>query len=1042
MRFSGLVIGLIALAVCVALAAAPLPVHAQYQPPSERLLIRGRTASTWSEDGTDVALVEGPVVIELDRATLSARQAVVWLTPDPENPDDQRAEVVLLGDAKVDQQDAQRSGERLYVTGAVRGPIRITAEDRQTVNRNTTPLYRTAVAVRRASRPAPEGVEPEPAPVPADRAAPAEDEPVREPAPREEVPPEDVPPPPRTGRTQPRQPQSRPERAPAARPARREVPPAAEATGPVEPGATPRRPAQPAAPAAPAAPKVGTEPVLFQAPDLRIETHDGKFTVLLTQGVTLIQRRANGDMIELQADKAVVFTPLTESSLKKKPDIKQIQDAVTAVYLEGDVRVVYTPAGGPVGEQRLRARRVYYEFTTDRAVLTNAVIHTVEPSRGLPVVVRAKTVRQLALGEYKAEKIELSTSQFARPSFSIAADRIYVRSEDTGNPRLGNRISFNASNAFFKTFGVPLFWLPYAGGSLTERGFPLRSFGIENSRRYGAGFRSQWGLYESLGLVPPADLDAWYRVDYFGDRGPAVGFGGDYSGGFLTNPGKERWAFEGELDSYFLRDTGFDSFGRLGTRLDEDPEWRDHALWLHQHFFPDNWQAQVRAGYLSDATFLEEWFEREFEQGLPHDVSLYLKRQEDTEAFTFLVQFQPNNLVTTADLLQEQFEVERLPEIGYHRIGDSLFNDRLTLFSENTVSALRFNRTGASLREQGFPEDANPGPGIPSLGQTGTTGDVVYRGDFRQEVDMPFTLGQFRVVPYVVGRLTSYSDQPGGGTPSRFFGAAGARVKTSFYAIDNSIESRLFDLHRIRHVIEPEVHVFTAGTTVDRTEVYIYDEDVDAINDVSAVQFALRQRWQTKRGGPGRWRSVDVFSLGLEANFFANEPPEELLEPLGFRGLFFPSLPEASIPRDSINADILWRISDATAIIGDASYNLDEAQLATASIGMVVRRDDRMTYFVGNRYIEELDSNITSVFGEYDLSPKYSIAASQSYDFGLSENVSSAVEVRRKFDQFFMSFKLHYNERDNQSGFSFNIFPVGFGYGLDTDQLESAFNEE
>ena len=156
----------------------------------------------------------------------------------------------------------------------------------------------------------------------------------------------------------------------------------------------------------------------------------------------------------------------------------------------------------------------------------------------------------------------------------------------------------------------------------------------------------------------------------------------------------------------------------------------------------------------------------------------------------------------------------------------------------------------------------------------------------------------------------------------------------------------------------------------DREDVFVYDEGVDAVNDITAVQLALRQRWQTKRGGPGRWRSVDVFNVGLEANFFANEPDPSLLQPLGFRGLFFPSLPETSVPRDSINGDAQWRISDNTALIGDAQFNLDENEIATASVGLVVRRDINLLYFLGLRYIEELNSNIATVFVSYEISPK------------------------------------------------------------------------
>jgi hypothetical protein len=49
---------------------------------------------------------------------------------------------------------------------------------------------------------------------------------------------------------------------------------------------------------------------------------------------------------------------------------------------------------------------------------------------------------------------------------------------------------------------------------------------------------------------------------------------------------------------------------------------------------------------------------------------------------------------------------------------------------------------------------------------------------------------------------------------------------------------------------------------------------VDAINDISAASMGLRQRWQTKRGGPGNERSVDFFSLNVNATYYAKNHPK------------------------------------------------------------------------------------------------------------------------------------------------------------------------
>src|SRR5579859_4327221 len=52
----------------------------QSQAPSEKLLITGKSAAIWSAKGTQVIQLEGPVTVTLDRATLSAKQAVIWLS--------------------------------------------------------------------------------------------------------------------------------------------------------------------------------------------------------------------------------------------------------------------------------------------------------------------------------------------------------------------------------------------------------------------------------------------------------------------------------------------------------------------------------------------------------------------------------------------------------------------------------------------------------------------------------------------------------------------------------------------------------------------------------------------------------------------------------------------------------------------------------------------------------------------------------------------------------------------------------------------------
>jgi lipopolysaccharide assembly outer membrane protein LptD (OstA) len=973
----------------------------------ENLIIITKKATTWVDQANaqvNIVQLEGGVTIELDRTKMSADSAVVWLTPIKGGLlEQQAAQVALLGNAVIEQPgQARREGDRLFVTANVRGAIRVTAEDRVVGNAQETEIYKAGNALR----------------------------PLRADAPPSEI---------DTWLTQP-------------------LPPSEVATtqATTQPGKK-------------------NEPVTFSADRVENpETVDGKVVFVVTGNVKLFQRRAADQLIELQADRAVLFTPLTSlNELQRSERFKKVEDAVTAAYLEGDVRITLTPPPGVKGkvEQRLAANRAYYDFETDRAVLTDAVIHTIEPQRNIPIVVRAKVVRQLSLGEYKGEQVQLTQSSFFTPSYHIGMNQAYVRQVETGDPRYGTRTYFTGRDVTFNAVGVPFFWLPGVAGEFTQRGGALRDVGIEGGSKFGYGFTTNWGLLETLGQLPPKDLDLSFHLDWFSERGPAVGLDGEYAGGFVTQQDRQPWNFTGRLTSYLVVDQGKDELGRHRVDVEPPQELRYRLIWEHQHFFPDDWQVQLSTGLFSDATFYEEWFKHEFDGSRDMDTALYVKRQKQTEAFTALFSIQPNDFVTTSQLQQEQTEVERVPEIGYHRIGETTGRGRgdegLTWFSDNVVTALRFQNSSAPLQApageddgQGFrvrgPIDKRAVPGLASFGQTGTPTDVTYRGDFRQEVDFPFTMGQFRFVPYVVGRYTVYTQSPDESNNDRLFAGAGMRMTTAFWKVDDSAHSDLLDIHRLRHVIEPEVNLFTSAQTLDRSHLFWYDEQIDEITDITAVQIALRQRWQTKRGGAGRWRSVDVFTLNVEANFFNNPPPDDELAPVQFRGLYFSSMPEASVPRNSINADAFWRISDTTAVLLDAQYNMDDGNLATASAGLAVSRDERLGYFLGVRYIdsgpfvefpnsalafdEELHSVVVTGAANYKLTPNYTLAGHVSYDFGERERVLNYLSVIREFDRWYMSFTVRVDYIGEDSGVFFNIWPTGLGKAAKAgEQLEQVF---
>lgn len=943
---------------------------AQTETPADYLLISAHQAATWAEADTNVVQLTGPVEIKLDHTRMFADQAVIWLTPIRGTMiERERAEISLIGHARVQQDDITRSGELLQVSGTVRGSVRITADERVGRDLSTSEAYRRGLMIR------PSNVTLVPVPEPTS------------------------------------QPTTQLHRVFSM-----------------------------------------VEPVKFRAPG-QLETmtaRDGKLAVILSGGVTLVQDRKAGGLMEMQSDRCVLFTNIEKlSDLQKEGNgPKTLEEAIRSAYLEGDMRMVFTPgSGSKMGEQRMTGSHAFYDFTTDRAILTDVVLHATNPKVPVPMIVRADTIRQLSRtdnqAEFTAEHAVLTTSQFATPSLSVAADKAYIRQYDSGDPDVGDLTAYQAKNVTMQGFGVPFFYLPAASGTMSQE-MPLRSIQFGDDSRFGVYGSTTWALFPSIGKQTPKDFDADYTVGYWGDRGPGAGFNAKYGGSYFSEPSKDPWSFQGRLSSFFVKDDGVDQLGGYRTDVLPEDEFRGHVLWEHQHFLPGDWQVQLRAGWVSDPNFLEEWVQREFYQDEVHDVSVYAKQQTDTEAFTILASVQPNGFVTDSDLYQEQFEVEKYPELTYHRIGDSPFGDQFTFFSDNSVSALRFNRSSATFADLGYPSSVSTG--IPSLGLAGATGvpdvpeDTTYRGDFRQELDYPFAMGQIKAVPYVVERYTSYSTSPNGLPQNRIFTGAGTRLNTAFWKVNDTAESDLFDIHRVRHVIEPEVNLFTSASTVDEKDVYIYDENVDNINDITAAQLALHQTWQTQRGGPGRWRSVDFLTWNVEGDFFANRPDDPELQPIGFRGLFYDSLPEASIPRNAVNSDAAWRLTDTFMLLADESYNLDENNLATASAGLAVRRDPRVSYFFGMRYIQPLDSTIGTAMVIYQMSKKYQVALSQSYDFSTTGNVDSAIEVTRHFDSFWMSVRVYHDSIDDQSGVAFLLYPEGLAPRTSASAVGNLFN--
>ena len=292
--------------------------------------------------------------------------------------------------------------------------------------------------------------------------------------------------------------------------------------------------------------------VEFRAPRTQTDwLPDDTMVIEADGGVTITQLRPQGDLLELHARTAVLFTTIKRGEMggDKVAAGADVNRRIKAVYLEGDVVMNYEPALPTSPEQRLTAERIYYDFPSDRAILTSVVMHSLDPEYQAPVMIRAAAVQQLSQGEMEGRQVEISSSYFATPTYSIKTSYAYIRQE-AGE---GNLVNFNflAQDATVNFWDMPLFYFPQVAGVANNGPMPLRDLQIGQSNQLGWFVMSKWGLFELAGQNHPKDLDVSVDLDEYTDRGIGGGLDAKYKGGLLTN-GPDPWSYDGDVSGYYI----------------------------------------------------------------------------------------------------------------------------------------------------------------------------------------------------------------------------------------------------------------------------------------------------------------------------------------------------------------------------------------------------------------------------------------------------------------------------------------------------------
>ncbi|MGA2916107.1 MAG: LPS assembly protein LptD [Sedimentisphaerales bacterium] len=751
---------------------------------------------------------------------------------------------------------------------------------------------------------------------------------------------------------------------------------------------------------------LGTEPVKITNETLPDGTN---IATILSRFYLWQKQNEQGVLLEFQADSAVIFFNRNSSGGSSGSGGLLAGNSVKAVYFRGNIIMTE-------GQRTIRSDETYYDFQRRQALVINAVMRNYDPQRGIPIYLKAARLRQIAEDKFYAKDVTLTNSEFYVPRISATASEVFVTDTTAIDQKTGElgRQSLDADmrNVKLKLDNRTVFWWPRLRGNLEGSDIPIRSIKISQDKTFGTAIETEWYLAKVLGLRESKGVDSRLMIDSYSKRGTGVGADITY----------KRETYFGNINGYIINDEGKDDLGRARQDIQPPRTLRGMLNFQHRQFLPEHWQLTLESSYISDEYYLESFHREEYFGGRGQETLAHLKWTKDNEGFAILAKWRINNF---AD------ELEEFPSAQYHRTGQSLFNDKFTLYSDSSLGRYR-QRIGEN-------HTLNVSQEYFTFGTT------------RNELDFPLKFSRGNIVPYIAGTY-GYDDRYGfdraaaigegtgsqAGEKNVFIGEFGTRASTQFWKMYN-VRSRFWDVNGIRHIVKPYVNAA------------VFAESSDVVKQKNTYSFGVLQRWQTKRGVGEKSRILDWMRLNVEYTMVSDKnsqikrpdktvwnkpfvPLSATLAPAIFNGdldTTFRTFDLFGPQTDSVNADYIWRISDTTAILSDLNYDTTNNKLEQFNIGYSHLCWPNLSYYLGYRYLRDITvdekkgSKAVTFAITYKLNPRYTISYGWQYDFGMGGLLYNEFSLIRRYHRLYYALTYRADRTLDNTAIVLSIWPEG-----------------
>jgi hypothetical protein len=677
------------------------------------------------------------------------------------------------------------------------------------------------------------------------------------------------------------------------------------------------------------------------------------------------------------------------------------------MYLEGNVifakdkRIIY-------------AKRMYYDPNFQQGTILDAEILTpVQKFKGL-VRLKADVIQQVDANNLQAYGTAVTSSRMGVPRYWLQSEAVGLNRRqvpatdpDTGRPvfdaagvqETDSEYFLEANQTRVYAGGVPVFAWPRMRMSLDDPSFYLNRFTVGNDNIFGVQVLTGWDMYQLLGIRNPPKGSTWTGIlDGLSKRG--IGFGSE-----LEYQRDELFGIPGPVSGFyrgwFIHDTGLDQLGRGLFNLTPEETDRGRILARHQHQFAPGFQLKAELGYISDRNFLNQYFEKEWDQNKDAITGLWLQRNVDTQSLNLWGNYRINDFFT---------QTSWLPRFDQFVLGQPLARDRLVWYAHNQIGY-------GQLRVGDPPLNAAQAAAFAPLPWQADVQGL--RTGTRQEIDLPVQLGPVKVIPYALGDAMYWQEALDGNDLFRVYGQAGVKASLPFWRVDPTIQSVLWNVNGLAHKVSIDVDAFYADASQDLDELALYDPlddnaqeqsrsrfafttfggvtpleyderfyalrsamqgnvtapSAEIADDLEMVTLGLRQRWQTKRGMPGQERIIDWITLDAQTAYYPKANRDDFGSNFGM-----------------LDYDFRWYVGDRFSVLSDGYFDFFGQGLRTASLGVQAGRPEVGNVFLGVRSIEgPISSNIMTISGAYRMSDKWGVTGISQFDFSQTGSIGNAI---------------------------------------------------